>query len=155
MRIKTLQLKIHSTEQKIAEAKTADPNRTLELAQDKEQLALLQENAQLYQIKSTYSGKILELLVNPGDFLEPGKPVAWMEHIESADDPLVVYSFFPLERGKKLKKGDSIDIELSTVNSNEFGGTSRAFAIDFSVCHIERKCGAFDSKQSVSGLPYP
>lgn len=83
---------------------------------------VLQSNIDSLKIYNYSNGKVLDLLVNIGDMIGPGTPVVWMEHVK-LDTPTIktVLGFFPIEKGKKIKVGDRVDIELKTVNTSEYG----------------------------------
>lgn len=104
--------------------------RPIELQTKEEQLIDEIEQQQLYQlaielgkIRSPYEGKALEVLVSPGDRVKVGSTLAWMENLSqdiSAKNYLI-YAYFPVEMGKRIQINMPISMEVSTVNSNQYG----------------------------------
>lgn len=88
-------------------------------AQD--ELILLELRKPLYSIYSPTEGKILELRISQGDTVQPGTPVAWMEAASGEETPYVVSGYFPIEQGKRISVGNEVQIELSTVDFEEYG----------------------------------
>ncbi len=76
----------------------------------------------LGKISSPHDGKILEILANPGDEIQEGKVLIWMENLKDLKDrDYVIYGFFPVEMGKRLQPGMNITMKASTINSKEYG----------------------------------
>ncbi len=87
--------------------------------------------------KSAYlfTGKVLDWLVNLGDLIGPGTPLVWMEH-SGGDKPIshAVLGFLPIEKGKKIKVGDRVEIELTTVNTSQYGYLEGVIKTGFQLC---------------------
>jgi len=77
--------------------------------------ARLEENA---RVVSPYSGRVVELAVNPGDVVAPGTPVL---SVELLAEELVAMLFVPAEAGKKIEPGMEARIYPSTVRREEYG----------------------------------
>lgn len=74
-----------------------------------------------HQVYSPYSGRVLEVLSNVGDRVEVGSALVWMEYSSPEKAPYYFYGYFPLEQGKRLLTGMKVNIELSTIDSHEYG----------------------------------
>lgn len=74
-----------------------------------------------YRVQSRYSGTILEILASVGDRVDAGSPLVWMETITDDKSPYLFYGYFPVENGKRIAEGMKVQIELSTVDSQEYG----------------------------------
>lgn len=77
--------------------------------------AQLTENA---NVVSPYHGRVLELVVDPGDVVSPGAPVLSMEVIA---EELVAVLFVPADAGKQVHPGMKARISPSTVKREEHG----------------------------------
>jgi len=73
------------------------------------------------QIVSQYPGRILELMVSPGQVLQPGSQIANL-NIERPSDQLTSITYFPVEEGKKIQAGMSVQVTPQTVKRQRFGG---------------------------------
>jgi HlyD family secretion protein len=69
-------------------------------------------------VVSPYRGRVLELMVNRGDLVNPGAPMLNLEVI--ADDLLAVV-FVPAAMGKRVQLGMVVRVSPSTVNREEYG----------------------------------
>lgn len=97
-------------------------NKEMQVAQALASRNVLQSSIENLKIYSYYRGKVLDWLVNIGDMIGPGTPLVWMEHIEPGfEDTQSVLGFLPIEKGKKVKVGDPVEIELTTVNTSQYG----------------------------------
>lgn len=72
-------------------------------------------------IKSNYTGRILELVVNPGQVMAPGTRIANIDAQEPGAK-LAGVMYFPVSEGKKIQKGMKLQITPSTVKRERFGG---------------------------------
>lgn len=75
----------------------------------------LEENA---RIVSPQDGRVLELMVDRGDVVDPGTPVLSME---VASEELVAVIFVPAALGKQVLRGMEARIVPSTVQREEYG----------------------------------
>lgn len=97
-------------------------NKEMQVAQALVTRNVLKSSIENLKIYSYYRGKVLDWLVNIGDMIGPGTPLVWMEHIEPGrEDTQSVLGFLPIEKGKKVKVGDPVEIELTTVNTSQYG----------------------------------
>lgn len=92
-----------------------------ELQQAKDEKALLEARHPLYNVFSPIDGTVLELRVSEGDLIQAGAPVAWMEASSGEEAPYIFYGYFPVEKGKRISVGNEVQIELSTVDPEEYG----------------------------------
>lgn len=72
----------------------------------------------LSQIKSPHSGRVLELVANTGDLVEPG---ARLLTLEDPDQALRAIVFVPAAEGKKIVQEMSAHVSPSTVRPEEYG----------------------------------
>ncbi|KAM3096408.1 NHLP bacteriocin system secretion protein [Phormidesmis sp. 146-12] len=73
------------------------------------------------QVTSNFDGRVLEVVVVPGQTLEEGGRIGTIEAQDSADK-LVGVVFFPVSEGKKIRKGMELQVTPSTVKRERFGG---------------------------------
>ncbi len=73
------------------------------------------------QIISQYNGRILELIVTPGQVLNAGTRLATVD-AENPSNKLVGVTYFPVAEGKKIQSGMAIQITPQTVKRERFGG---------------------------------
>lgn len=73
------------------------------------------------QISSTESGVVLEVLVNPGNYVQAGTPLIHLEYASKINPPSLFYGFVSLKDGKQIREGLKVEIEPTTVNSEEYG----------------------------------
>lgn len=88
-----------------------------------------------YSVYSPYSGHVLEVLTSIGDRVVVGSPLVWIEYFSEEKALHFFYGYFPIEQGKRIIVGMKVDIELSSVNSQEYGhlmGTVKAVS-DYAV----------------------
>jgi HlyD family secretion protein len=73
------------------------------------------------QVISQHSGRILELTVHPGEFLNEGVRLGSID-AENTASKLVGVSYFPVGDGKKIQQGMTVQITPQTVKRERFGG---------------------------------
>jgi multidrug efflux pump subunit AcrA (membrane-fusion protein) len=69
-------------------------------------------------VVSLFDGRVDEILIEEGRFLERGQQVAV---IKRGNEPLQAFVFVAGEQGKRLKKGMPVHVLPSTVKAEEFG----------------------------------
>ena len=69
-------------------------------------------------VVSLFDGRVDEILIEKGMFLERGQQVAV---IKRGNEPLQAFVFVAGEQGKQLKKGMQVHVLPSTVKAEEFG----------------------------------
>lgn len=82
---------------------------------------LLEVRQPFYQIFSPNDSTVLGLLTNQGDIVQAGTSLVWLEEKSAEAMPKVIYGFFPIEKGKRLKAGSEVKIALSTLDTQEYG----------------------------------
>lgn len=92
----------------------------LELLKAEEDIRVTEASLRQNKIYSEFNGKILELLINPGEVVAEGQPIYNVELL-SSDKAIFFYGFFPSEFGKYIRKGSIMEMALSTVNEKEYG----------------------------------
>lgn len=74
------------------------------------------------KIASDFKGQILEVMVKPGDFIQEGSDLLWMEL--SSPDPknkAVIYGYFPIHSAKRLSVNTPVVMNIPSVNRNKYG----------------------------------
>lgn len=87
-----------------------------ELLKATEERDLLYTSLESSKVYSPVDGRVLELFVNKGDHVNLGDPLVWIEIPPSDENPLVVYSYFPINTNhtiKDLKPGQSVEVIIS------------------------------------------
>lgn len=82
---------------------------------------LLKLESCLSQVRSPNSGRVLEILANIGESINVQKPLVWMEYLYSETEPLIFFSFVPIQKGTRISSGMKVEIEPVTVNPQEYG----------------------------------
>ncbi|SCA62551.1 Uncharacterized protein SCG7086_AB_00190 [Chlamydiales bacterium SCGC AG-110-P3] len=89
-----------------------------ELVNQRDLLLMRQEFA---TVISPEDGTVLEVLVSEGDIVDVGTFLIWMERPTRPEDTHLIYGYVPVEMGKRIKTGANVQVELSNINSQEFG----------------------------------
>ncbi|MBE9138845.1 NHLP bacteriocin system secretion protein [Nodosilinea sp. LEGE 07088] len=105
--------------QQTLEARTAREKEIQETEREISRLEVQLDNSR--QVVSQYPGRILELMVSPGQVLQPGSKIANL-NIERPSDQLVGVTYFPVEEGKKIQPGMAMQVTPQTVKRQRFGG---------------------------------
>jgi multidrug resistance efflux pump len=69
-------------------------------------------------VVSPYSGKVLELLVNPGQLVSVGSGIL---NLEESANPLEIVVFFPASVGKQVKTGMQAEVAPSSYSPQQYG----------------------------------
>lgn len=93
-------------------------NDLLQAAQERELLELSQH---LNSVYSSDTGAITEILVEVGSYVNAGAPLMHLEYAGATALEQIVYAYVPVEIGKKIQIGTTVEIEPSTVNAQEYG----------------------------------
>lgn len=75
----------------------------------------------LTYIKSSYEGKVIELMTKKGQLVEQGAPIVSIEVEDHKFEGLEAVVYIPPEDGKKVAKGMEVKIAPSTVKIEETG----------------------------------
>lgn len=89
-----------------------DAKRESDLAQAKRNFDLL---------RSPANGRVLEVKAKERDQVKIGQPIIWLEVPKSKDENNLIYGYAPIEKGKKIELGNDVNIEVSSINTQEFG----------------------------------
>lgn len=120
-----LDLKIKLTEAHIKSLsdKADQPTEKDALEHEEQNLLFLKLAKEFATIKAPFDSDVVEVLVNQGDSLAIGAPIAVLEHrqLERGGPLLVVYGFVPIDIGKKLRPGMEVQMELTNVRAEEYG----------------------------------
>jgi HlyD family secretion protein len=127
--LRDLDSKIPNLKQQTLESLTARQNQIQEVKRTIAQLELqLKQNS---EIKSPYSGRVLEVTANSGQILSPGFRLGSIE-AEKQSGELVAVTYFAVQDGKKIEqrmkelkeKGKAVEVQVTptTVKRERFGG---------------------------------
>ncbi|RCJ30814.1 NHLP bacteriocin system secretion protein [Nostoc punctiforme NIES-2108] len=117
--LKQLDSKQVTSEQQDLEADTNRKKEIQEVQRNISQLTVqLVENS---QIKSSYTGRILEISATQGQILLQGTPIGAIAAQQASEQPVSI-AFFPVGDGKKIQPEMKIQITPSTVQRERFGG---------------------------------
>ncbi len=72
-------------------------------------------------IVSTYTGRVLEVIVKSGSSIDAGSPMISIESGESQAKDLKTVMYVPVQTGKRILPGMTVDVSPSSVNKEEFG----------------------------------
>lgn len=115
-----------------------------ELSKARDDYELLASTINEMKIYTPVTGRVLDWLVNKGDLVNPGTPLVWMELTEEdLETPKIVLGYLPIEKGKKVAVGDRVEIDVSTVNVQEFG---------FITGHVHQISQYAVSKQNIANV---
>ena len=100
----------------------ASTTRTKEIQEVQREIAKLElQLGNSSQIISQHNGRILEIVVNPGQMLEASTRIGNID-TEISSSNLVGMTYFSISDGKKLQPGMTIQITPQTVKRERFGG---------------------------------
>ena len=109
------ELKLLNTQNDLAAAKQSRFQKEIRLAQiDSEEEGLKRSS----RVVSSYSGRVLEIMVARGNMVHEGTNMLTLEKLSSGLESVI---FVPAFHGKKVKVGMSVHISPSTVQAEEYG----------------------------------
>lgn len=82
---------------------------------------LLKTKNQESVLTSPFKGRVLEVIVNIGDLVQKSTPLVWMEVLSPENSKPLIYGYFPLDSGKKLRIGTPVKMTLPYINKNFYG----------------------------------
>ncbi len=95
-------------------------NKELALLKAKEEAEVTQTTLNQTQVYSSFDGRILEILVNPGEVMKTGQELIKAEAL-SLPEQLIFYGYFPAELGKYIHLDSTMTLALANVNEKEYG----------------------------------
>ncbi|MEH2088469.1 NHLP bacteriocin system secretion protein [Nostoc sp.] len=117
--LKQLDSKQATLAQQDLEAVTTRKKEIQEVRRNITQLALQLSSNSL--IKSTYSGRVLEISATPGQVVLQGTPIGAIA-AQKRSIQLESVAFFPVGDGKQIQPGMKLQVTPSTVQRERFGG---------------------------------
>ncbi|MCH9648182.1 MAG: NHLP bacteriocin system secretion protein [Deltaproteobacteria bacterium] len=115
----TTRAQLASVAQSIAEQQAQRSARSNRLDEVQRELGELENQlAGTAEVLSPYRGRVLELMVDPGNLVAPGMRLLTLEAMEGPIDAIV---YIPAGEGKKVKPGMAVRISPSTVKREEYG----------------------------------
>lgn len=90
----------------------------LQAVQDKR---LLETQLRYKSIYSPVTGRVLEWFITPDRYVAAGELIARLEIQGKEKGHKIFYGYLPLEAGKKVRLNAEVEIELTTVKSQEYG----------------------------------
>jgi HlyD family secretion protein len=90
-------------------------------AEIEKQQKLLEANQ---EVRSPYSGQVIEVKHSAGEFVEPGAAILSLIQTATSGDPhahLIATTFAPPENGKEIQIGMPVNVAPAGVRSNEYG----------------------------------
>lgn len=98
-------------------------NKEQQLLSEEEQRDVLEILFNEGVIVSPDDGTVLEVMVNTGDQVQAGKQLVWLEKHASQQEKnrSIIYAYFPVESGERIKPQTQVEMTIPEVNYNEFG----------------------------------
>lgn len=72
-------------------------------------------------VRTVSAGTVLGFMHSPGDAIDVGSPLVWLERSPKQGESYLFYAYLPIEKGRKLQVGTRVQIEISNVNKDEYG----------------------------------
>ena len=92
-----------------------------QILETKQQILLLNESYQTAtQVLATASGRVMEIPVRRGDYVQPGSTIAVIES-NSGEATIGALVYFSAMEGKKIRPGMKIGLVPTTVKQEEYG----------------------------------
>ncbi len=107
-----------ATEESIANLRAASAGTSVQIEQVRARLRELETQLASLVVRSPYAGRVLEVLVSPGDQVRPGERLVTLE---DPSQPLKGVLFVPAAEGKKIQQGMVANVAPSTVKPEEYG----------------------------------
>lgn len=109
------------TEQEYLNSRQTELNIEQQITEMKQQILMLNENYQTAtQVLSTASGRVMEIPVRRGDYVQPGSTIAVIES-GAGQDTIGALVYFSAAEGKKIRPGMKIGLAPTTVKQEEYG----------------------------------
>ncbi|WEK54702.1 MAG: NHLP bacteriocin system secretion protein [Candidatus Cohnella colombiensis] len=114
------QTKAAITELKLSATTDAEAKQQLK-AYEVSYSQLLQQYELTSKVVSLYSGRVQEVKINKGGFVQSGSAIATVETIGTNSKNLEAVLYVPIQQGKKLLPGMDVDLSPSSINREEYG----------------------------------
>lgn len=92
-----------------------------EVTQAAETLDLLKSQQHRYKVASPWDGLVLELKVAEGEIVSRSQSLILIERNQRNNSTILIFSYFPVEQGKRVLVGQMAKIVVSTVNTKQYG----------------------------------
>lgn len=113
------QQELTATEQAMANIRATEAGTGLRVDEVRRQIVELESQlASQSEVRSPYAGRVLEVMVNPGDLVTAGSRILTLEDTKETIQAIL---FVPASEGKKVRQGMQAFISPSTVRSEEYG----------------------------------
>ena len=110
---------IAALEQEIANSRVMGAGRTNLVAGVEDEISQLESALEdRRKVLSPYTGRVLELMIDPGNLVAPGSRILTLETLGAPVDAVV---YIPAQEGKKVLPGMRARISPSTVRVEEYG----------------------------------
>jgi HlyD family secretion protein len=120
---------IAAIEQEIATSRAIGAGRSNLVGGVQDEITQLERTLEDRQkVVSPYTGRVLELMLDPGNLVGPGSRILTLETLEAPVDAVV---YIPAQEGKKVRPGMRARISPSTIRVEEYGyivGTVKSVA---------------------------
>jgi len=111
------------------QGRAVNASRTNEVASVQDEITQLEHLLQDSQsIVSPYTGRVLELMLDPGNLVAPGSRILTLETLEAPVDAMI---YIPAQEGKRVRPGMQARVSPSTIRVEEYGsilGTVKSVA---------------------------
>lgn len=109
------------TENEYLNSRQTEMNLEQQITETKQQIYLLNENYQTAtQVVATATGRVMEIPVRRGDFVQAGSTIAVIES-GSGENAIGALVYFSAADGKKIRPGMKIGLVPTTVKQEEYG----------------------------------
>jgi HlyD family secretion protein len=110
---------IAAIEQEIATSRAIGAGRANLVASVQDEITQLERSLEDRQrVLSPYTGRVLELMLDPGNLVAPGSRILTLETLAAPVDAVV---YIPAQEGKKVRPGMRARVSPTTVRVEEFG----------------------------------
>lgn len=72
-------------------------------------------------IVSPFNARVLDLAIAPNQVISPGSRIGSLDRIDRTED-FITAAFLPIDAGKKISKGMSVQVTPTNVEKNRYGG---------------------------------
>jgi HlyD family secretion protein len=120
---------IAAIEQEIVTSRAIGAGRSNQVASVQDEITQLESALEDSQkVLSPYTGRVLELMLDPGNLVAPGSRILTLETLEAPVDAIV---YIPAQEGKKVRPGMRARVSPTTIRVEEYGyivGTVKSVA---------------------------